>query len=260
MDATPKPQRKAPPTLRPRIQLLDELRGLAVVCMVVYHFCYLLGFFFQHPAGLWLFDFFTPAQPIFAGIFIVSAGVSSHLSHSNLRRGLMLLGFSLGLTAVSAGLLPLFGVQDAAIWFGILHLLSVCILLFALLQRPLGKTNPILGVCVCLLLYILLSNVGYGWIGFGGALKWQLPRALYESIWLAPFGFAGKDFHSADYFPLFPHLFLFFAGSFFGRFPPPQWTLRRHIPPLGFLGRHTLPIYALHLPIAAGLSWVITLF
>ena len=55
----------------PRYILLDELRGLAIVLMVIYHAFYLLAFVFGSPAGRRLFDFMGPVQPFIAGAFIL---------------------------------------------------------------------------------------------------------------------------------------------------------------------------------------------
>lgn len=46
-----------------RIYLLDELRGLAVFCMVFYHAFYSMSEFFNIAIGTKLLDFFTPAEP-----------------------------------------------------------------------------------------------------------------------------------------------------------------------------------------------------
>ena len=54
-----------------RIYLLDELRGLAVFCMVFYHAFYSMSEFFNIAVGTKLLDFFTPAEPFFAALFIV---------------------------------------------------------------------------------------------------------------------------------------------------------------------------------------------
>ena len=58
-----------------RIYLLDELRGLAVFCMVFYHAFYSMSEFFNIAIGTKLLDFFTPAEPFFCG------AVYSHIRH-----------------------------------------------------------------------------------------------------------------------------------------------------------------------------------
>ena len=64
------------PKTRQRIHLLDELRGFAVFCMVFYHAFYSIGYFFNWDWGLVLLNFFSPAEPYFAGMFILISGIS----------------------------------------------------------------------------------------------------------------------------------------------------------------------------------------
>ena len=46
---------------RPRIQPIDELRGLAIFCMVFFHAFYTIGNFFNYEWGITLVNFFMPA-------------------------------------------------------------------------------------------------------------------------------------------------------------------------------------------------------
>lgn len=108
-----------------RIYLLDELRGLAVFCMVFYHAFYSMSEFFNIAVGTKLLDFFTPAEPFFAALFIVISGISSRLSHNNTKRGVRLLCVALALTVVTAVIMPMMHFEGAEIYFGILHLLSL---------------------------------------------------------------------------------------------------------------------------------------
>ena len=64
-----------------RIYLLDELRGLAVFCMVFYHAFYSMSEFFGFEIGTKLLDFFTPAEPFFAALFIVYVDCAARAAH-----------------------------------------------------------------------------------------------------------------------------------------------------------------------------------
>ena len=86
-DSAVKEKPKEKPKERPRIHFLDELRGIAVFCMVFYHAFYTIGYFFNWGWGLWLLNFFMPAEPFFAALFIFISGIASNLSHSNIERG-----------------------------------------------------------------------------------------------------------------------------------------------------------------------------
>ena len=212
-----------------RIYLLDELRGLAVFCMVFYHAFYSMSEFFGFEIGTKLLDFFTPAEPFFAALFIVISGISSRLSHDNTRRGVRLLCIALALTVVTAVIMPMMNFEGAEIYFGILHLLSLSMLIFSALRA--------------------------------GLKTFALPAALYKTNYFMPLGFFNSSFHSADYFPLLPHLFMFLAGTFIGIYAAngrfPAFTYRRRSRALCFLGRHALVIYIAHQPIIYGILWVV---
>ena len=246
-----------------RIAVLDELMGLAVLCMIFYH-----GFFVAYSVfGLEvfgkLFDFFTPAEPFFAGIFIVVSGISSRLSRSNFKRGLRLLAVALGLSAVSILLLPALGFKGTQIYFGILHLLSVSMLFWALIHKAAEKINPFISVTVCVLLYLFTFNISRAYLGFGDFAVIRLPEKLYETDYLMPFGLFSEKFFSADYFPLLPNVFLFLAGAFFGELfmgELPEFVYKTRFRILSFLGRRAIYVYILHIPIIYLLIRFILLF
>lgn len=244
---------------RQRIHLLDEIRGLAIILMVFYHAFFLFGYFFGFEFMQKAQLFFEPLQPLFACLFILISGISSNLSKSNLKRGTRLLLIALGFTAVTVGVLPRFGVEDAEIIFGILHLLSVSMLLYALLEKLLSKVPMNVGAVVCLVMFFATYSVQSGKLIF-----WQLPDFLYANSLTATFGFPPDGFYSADYFPLFPFVFMFFAGTFFGRLAEnnafPAEFYRSRCKPLAAVGKKTLVIYVLHWPILFLLGLIISKF
>ena len=75
-----------------RIHFLDEARGFAVLMMIFYHAFYLLYSVFGLKAAYDLFIFFMPVEPMFAGLFMFVSGISTSLSKSNMKRGLILYG------------------------------------------------------------------------------------------------------------------------------------------------------------------------
>jgi len=233
--------------------------------MIFYHAFYIAYAAFDFSLGKVLFDFFTPAEPFFAGLFIVISGISSRLSRSNAKRGLKLLGVALAVTLVTAVLLPLAGADGFGIYFGILHFLSVSMLAFSALRPLLDKIKPAWGVAVCFVLYLSTRGLTNGWLGpnIGGFLKFNLPDSLYEIPWLFPLGICTQSFSSADYFPLIPWFFIFAAGAFLGaalkQGKVPASAYRRRVPPLAFLGRHALAVYLAHVPAAAAVLAVVSL-
>ncbi len=228
-----------------RILWIDELRGFALVAMILHHIAFNIVYFVKLPTdGLSVFlesGAFRALQLLFIGVFLGLSGVCSHLSRRPLlRAGRVILG-ALAVTAVTYFVFP-----DAVIWFGVLHCLGVCMLLAAALGKYGKKVPPIAGVFASLLLFAITYRVPDGFL-----LSLSLPRAWYAGGLLTPFGFADPFFQSMDYVPLLPHIFLFSAGFFLGNLRLPKGGGK--FPVLGFLGRHSLKVYLLHQPILFGI-------
>ncbi len=236
-----------------RIALLDEFRGFCVLCMIFYH-----SFIFMYEQygisfGYEAYHFFKPVQPFFSCAFMWVCGICCRLSHSNLNRGLKLLALALGLNFVSIIVLPKLGFVDTEIRFGILNFLSACILLFALLEKPLSKIHPLLGATICVVLFWIFRDWTNGIISLWGDISYSLPDEVFELRWLFPFGIEYPGFYSADYFPLIPYGFVFFWGTFIGVLvrdgKVPQFAYPQRVPALDWLGKNALLVYIVHLPI-----------
>ena len=262
---------------RARIHFMDELRGFAVLCMVVRHAFYLIGYMFEREWAQRLFDFFGPASPFFAGAFVLISGISAELSRSNLKRGARLLAIALGMTAVTAIVIP-----SEIIRFGVLHMLAVCMLTVGLLKRLRPKTAQAesaetpkslfdriptaAGIAVCAVLFVLTAGLFFGetpYVGVPGVPSLQI-CALTECKFLFPLGIRAVGFYSSDYYPVLPWIFLFLIGTFLGRFAAaerfPKWMYPARAPFFSVLGRHALLIYILHQPILYGIMTVLTYF
>lgn len=232
---------------------MDEIRGFAVFCMVFYHAFYTLAFLFQIQVAMDLLYFFRPLEPLFGGAFIFISGISSQLSRSNLKRGAKLLPIAAAITLVTAWIVP-----DSIIVFGVIHFLSISMILFGLAKPLLDRVPTGAGLIGCILLYLITMNIHNRVIAFAV----PLPASLYETNWLCPLGIYAPGFVSADYFPLFPWLFVFLFGTFIGRFAAagqfPKFTYRPRVPFFSWLGRHALIIYVVHQPVIYGVAWLLT--
>ena len=241
--------------LQQRYGLIDAVRGFAVLNMIVYHLCYdlfstySLGPGFEFSPGVIAWERF-----ICCTFFIIS-GMSLNFSQHGYRRGLIV---SLGgflITAVTLILVP-----SGVIWFGVLNCIGVCILVTFALRKALAKIPPAAGAAVSLLLFALLYGLPERYIGFFGVPVFSLPEALYGCKYLAFLGLPSKYFFSADYFPIFPWLFLYIFGFFLWRIIVVKgWDgfFRRRVPVLGFIGRHSFIIYLLHQPALLGICFII---
>ncbi|MDR0248405.1 MAG: DUF1624 domain-containing protein [Oscillospiraceae bacterium] len=195
-----------------RIQLLDALRGLSILLVIAYHAGYNLAAGGYMPAEVLYNPLLNVLQPLFAGVFILLAGISGRFSRSNLRRGAVTAGCA-ALVSAAAWLM------GTPIWFGILHLLAVCMLLYWLAQ----KINAALPLTLAAAFLLTLFSV----------TRWPV-------------------LESADYFPIVPWGFLFMLGTWLGG--PikdgklPRWFYNAKVPLFPVIGRYTLIIYMLHQP------------
>ena len=116
------------------------------------------------------------------------------------------------------------------------------------------------------LLFVLTFRMAEGYIGIPYILEYQYVDYSFAygmPQFLFPLGIVYKGFHSADYYPLIPWFFLFMAGTFAGRFlvgdKTPAFMKNTRVRPLAFLGRHTLVIYLVHVPVLMGIYKLLAL-
>ena len=230
-----------------RVGLLDELRGFAIICMVVYHAMYDLKYLFGVNVPIFFESWFDIIQSILAGLFIFISGTVCRYSHNNLKRGVQCFFLGMILTFVT----PFF--TDGTIYFGILHFLGISMMIFGLAEKILDRLPALVGIIICGILFAVTYSVQQGFIGINGLFEWKLPDILYKIGVLFPFGFYNSTFVSLDYFPLLPWLFLFLAGSYFGIWAKngslPKFFYPVHIKWLAAVGRYTIWIYMLHQPV-----------
>lgn len=239
----------------PRYGVIDAARGFALINMVAYHLLYdLFAVYSLDPD----FAFSTPAMIWSRGIgfaFIILSGVSVNFSRHGYRRGLIVL---IGAAAITAA--TLIFVPSELIWFGVLHFLGCAILITFALRKALSKPDPRICAAASLVLFAMLYGMPRGYLGFFTARLIELPEALYASPYLAIIGLPSKGFHSADYYPLLPWIFLYFFGFFLWRIIRMKGLdkyLTRRIPVLDFIGRHSFVIYMLHQPVLFGILFLI---
>ena len=253
-----------------RIELIDELRGICVLAMVAYHSFFILGSQFGAEWGMRAFEFFRPAQPAFAAMFILISGFCSRLSRDVKMRGIMLAVVAAGITLATVLLLPYLGFDGMRVWFGIIHLLAVSKFLFGL--KPVrwicDRIPAPVGLLLCLAAFFLFAPVSQGYLGMFG-FHLDLPEKLYQSNALAFLGFNTPAFEAFDHFPLLPYIFIYLFGTFMGKLArkekkPGSESERENLPDFcyevhsrlfRFLGRNALIIYLLHVPVFYGLAY-----
>lgn len=231
-----------------RIWELDALRGLCILGMVAVHLIYDLTELY----GLlhWEYPPFFLLIMDWGGIaFLMLSGICVTLGSHPVRRGCTVVLCGLLCSAVTAAMYVMkLASSSVIIYFGILHCLGLCMLLWPTLSRLSSRKLTALGILL-ILMGRCLAGITAG-----------------DTLWLLPFGIRPRQFSSADYFPLLPNLGWFLFGSVLGRslyadkvtrFP----KIHPERPAIRFLrqcGTLSLPIYLLHQPVICAVLSVIT--
>ena len=238
-----------------RFDRLDALRGLAIVWMAVFHFCFDLNHFgLWEPRQFFTRDpFWTTQRTAIVSLFLLCAGLGQAVALQAVqsgslgrrfdrrfwRRWAQVAGCALLVSAGSALMFP-----NSWISFGVLHGVAVMLLL-ARLAAPLRA-----------------------WLWPLGALCLALPHLVQHSFfdsratnWL---GLVTRKPFTEDFVPVLPWLGVMLWGLAAG-----FWLLRHQrgvlagavpavLRPLAVLGRWSLSFYMLHQPVFIGAltAWV----
>lgn len=241
--------------LSSRYNLIDALRGLAIINMIAYHLCYDIFEVFAVRPGWYMTTGATIWERFICCTFILISGISMNFSHHPYRRGIIVNLCGFAITAITVIVMP-----SQAIWFGILNLIGCAMLITAALKPYFEKLPPIAGAAGSLLLFAVFYGVPQKFLGLFNLKLITLPEGLYQFRYLSFLGLKSADFYSSDYFPILPWLFLFFAGFFLWRVIERYHAadfFRPDIPVPGYVGRHSLLIYLLHQPILYGICRLI---
>lgn len=244
---------------RRRIRLLDTVRGVMVIYMIYYHTLFDLGYMFGKDWARTQFEAQPFSQMIIGCTFVFIAGLTIRFSRNPALHGARLL-----LIASVVSLVTAFFFDGSAIYFGVLHLMAVCMMVYAVIGKVIEKIHWLPGALAGLALYLCTYWVPYGFFGINGLFGIPVPEALTAGSRLYPFGFVEITFSSVDFYPLLPWLFLFLCGCFVGRFLErddlPETLYRDFCPPLTYIGRHSLLIYVVHQPVIYGICLLLTVF
>ena len=231
-----------------RYQVLDTIRGLALLSMLLYHASWDLVYLF----GLdwpWYHSFAAYVwQQSICWTFILLSGYCWSLGRRQLRRGMTVFLCGALITAVTWGFMP-----GSLVYCGVLTLLGASSLLLVLRAPALERVPARAGLAGSFLLFLLFRDVNGGYLGFEGLGLAALPEGLYRDHFTALLGFPPADFFSTDYFSMLPWFFLFLTGYFLFRLRPEEAREIRRVPLVTWMGRHSLLLYMLHQPVIYGL-------
>jgi len=239
-----------------RLDPLDALRGLAMVWMTVFHFCFDLNNarilqqdFHHNPVWTW-------QRTCILSLFLVCAGAGQALAHA---QGQSWRQFSKRWwqIAAAAGLVSLgswFMFPHSYIYFGVLHGMAVMLLIVRLLM-PWRRWCAALGMAI-IATHLIAGRALSAWASSVSGIDFDA-KSLN---WL---GLITRLPITEDFVPLFPWLGVMLLGAaamqqYLAHAVPhaggrPQGWLPRK---LAQLGRYSLSYYLLHQPVMLGLLWL----
>jgi len=233
--------------MKQRIWELDAFRGFCLFLMFYCHIVYDLTMLFNittvNDGGL--FEWTTNYTGI---IFITLSGICATLGKRPVKRGLTVFGGGMLVTIATYLLWRVgFANKGLLIYFGVLHCIGVCMILWSLFRK--------------LPFWVLIP------LGLAIVFSKELVQGIHmDTYLLLPFGIYPPYFATSDYFPLLPCLGYFLIGGGIGQLlyknkksllPEPKFF---PFNTLCFMGRHSLFIYLIHQPIIAGGIFLLSLF
>ena len=234
-----------------RIFLLDIARGVCVLAMIAYHFCWDLGYFgfidlrtITQGLGLFIAQLIGLSFITIAGISSRILSLSGSFKQKFLKRIFKLLVIS---TIISTATFILN--RNSFIFFGILHFLSVCSLISLILIYIESSFH-------LFLIFLCTAIISMSGITF------NLPFML---SWI---GFNREIPATNDFYPLFPWITFYFFGFWLGKiisrkidkknhdFSTPVHKINIFLKFLEYAGRKALAVYILHQPILFSLFFI----
>lgn len=228
-----------------RIWELDAFRGICILGVIIVHTVYDMTAIFGAKVNVpVIYDIVKQYGGI---LFILLSGICVTLGSRSIKRGTVVLGFGFIISAIMAFLTHFYPMSFGHIYFGILHLLGVCMIIYPIFK----KLSP-----------VWLLSLGAACIGIGFFFDTLRTDTITPLISL---GIRSRYFYAVDHFPLFPNLGYFLIGAFIGktlykkkesllpRFPHENALCRFLI----LCGKHSLWIYLLHQPMVYAMLYLI---
>ncbi len=232
-----------------RFDSIDALRGLAIVWMTLFHFCFDLNHFGWLRQDFYNDPFWTWQRSAIVSLFLLCAGLGQAVAVDQRQdaRRFWKRWAQVAACAVLVSIGSWFVFPRTFIYFGVLH-----------------------GIAL-MLIVVRFTSGGGRWLWVAGALAIGMKFAAEQAHALWPaldvlntrplnwLGLVSRKPQTEDYVPLVPWLGVMWWGMAAG-----QWLLRhrraalqRPIPraaaPLAWLGRWSLSWYMLHQPILFGI-------
>ena len=221
-----------------RYHFVDVLRGIAILLMVAYHFCYDLSYFNFVNFDFYKDPFWLHSRTFILSLFLSLVGISlwlGHGKHIQLNKALKRLAL-IALNAALISLVTWYMFTERVVYFGVLHFIVVGSLIGLLFVRYRW---------MCLLTGITLLAMQ------------QFHHVWFDQPWHQWLGMMTHKPATEDYVPLVPWLGVILLGIYIAYWIPSISKLKSvesiNMPLLAVLGQHSLLIYMLHQPILLGI-------
>ena len=229
-----------------RLERLDALRGVAIVWMAAFHFCFDLSHFKFIQQNFYTDPFWTLQRAMIVSMFMFVAGMGQAIALRQepgwprfWRRWAQVAACAVLVSFGSALMFP-----KSFITFGVLH-----------------------GFAAMLIVIRLSASAG-AWLWLAGLLAILLPQFVqhpwFDTRWTNWVGLVTRKPVTEDFAPLLPWLGVMWWGLASGR-----WVLARHpqwltnplpmgLSGLALLGRWSLSFYMVHQPVLIGVLLLAT--
>ena len=173
-----------------RFYLLDNIRGINLISMIIYHAMWDLVFIYGKniewyngiEGYIW--------QQIICCTFIFLSGFCWSLGHSRLKRGI-----EVSIAGIVISVVTLMFMPENRVIFGVLTLLGICMILMRVLYKVFDIINIYMGFILFLILYVCFKYVNDGVFGIKGVFMIDLPEKLYANYITTFIGFTHKGFY-----------------------------------------------------------------
>jgi uncharacterized membrane protein len=248
-----------------RFDRLDALRGVAIVWMAIFHFCFDLNErgWLRPVQVFWRDPFWIDQRNCIVSLFLLCAGAGQAVAMASgqtwprfWKRWAQVVGCAVLVSIGSALMFP-----HAWISFGVLHGMAVMLLMLRLLGGALTPQR------------VATRPVAFAAAALIALVAWRLPHlytsAFFDSRWTNPTGLVTHLPVTEDYVPVMPWFGMMLAGylamslAMAHRRAFAAGPIPRAARGLALLGRWSLSFYMLHQPILigalVGVAWLLPL-